>query len=167
MTKNGKSELLKDFFTVYSENMLNLGSPQYSFSFFENILTNLNKDNFQIFIVYYNNIAVAASICISFNDVMEVVWASSLPKYNYLSSNMLLYWEMIKYSINSKILKFSFGRSDPNSSQIRFKMQWGVELFPIIYLKSNESLISFNFFKKTYHFFGDFYQKKYQNTLVL
>ena len=128
MTKNGKSELLKDFFTVYSENMLNLGSPQYSFSFFENILTNLNKDNFQIFIVYYNNIAVAASICISFNDVMEVVWASSLPKYNYLSSNMLLYWEMIKYSINSKILKFSFGRSDPNSSQIRFKMQWGVEI---------------------------------------
>lgn len=157
---NGKSELLKDFFSVYSENMLNLGSPQYSYSFFENILTNLDPGNFQIFIIYYNNIAVAASICISFNDVIEVVWASSLPKYNYLSSNMLLYWEMIKYSINSKILKFSFGRSDSNSSQLRFKMQWGVELFPIFYLKSNESLISFNFLKKNLSIFWKFLPKK-------
>jgi len=160
ITTNGKSELLKDFFFVYSENMHNLGSPQYSYSFFENILTNLDPDNFQIFIVYYNDKAVAASICISFNDVMEVVWASSLSKYNYLSTNMLLYWEMIKFSINSKILKFSFGRSDPNSSQLRFKMQWGVELFPIIYLKSNESLISFNFLKKNLSFFWRFLPKK-------
>jgi serine/alanine adding enzyme len=160
VTTNGKSELLNDFFFIYSENMHNLGSPQYSYSFFENILTNLDPDNFQIFIIYYNDKAIAASICISFNNVMEVVWASSLPKYNYLSSNMLLYWEMIKYSINSKKLKFSFGRSDLNSTQLKFKMQWGVELFPIIYLKSKEGLISFNFLKKNLSLFWKYLPKK-------
>ncbi len=121
-SKIGGIELLDDFYDIYSKNMYDIGSPVYSKEFFNKFL--LSNIHSKIFVVNYNDSPVASSICVSFGKVNEVVWASSLKSFNYLSSNMFLYWKMIEYSISVNYSVFSFGRSDPKSSQLKFKKQW-------------------------------------------
>jgi hypothetical protein len=56
---------------------------------------------------------------------MEVPWASSLRRFNHLSPNMLLYWNMLKHSITKGFQVFDFGRSTRDSGTFSFKEQWG------------------------------------------
>jgi lipid II:glycine glycyltransferase (peptidoglycan interpeptide bridge formation enzyme) len=44
-----------------------------------------------------------------------------------MNPNMVLYWEMIKYSIDQKMKVFSFGRATKGSGSHKFKTQWGIE----------------------------------------
>lgn len=117
---------LDNFYEVYSENMHRLGSPVLSKSFFQNILETYD-DKASVFIVYYNNIIIGGSIVLSNGKLDEVCWASTSSEYNYLSTNMFLYWEMIKHSVENKMTIFSFGRSTKDSSTLKFKKQWGVD----------------------------------------
>ena len=61
---------------------------------------------------------------------------------------MVLYWEKISHAIKKKQETFSFGRSDVDSSQFKFKKQWGVETKEIIYLSSGNNLIGLPVLKK-------------------
>lgn len=40
---------------------------------------------------------------------------------------MLLYWEVLKLSIEQGAQSFDFGRSSKDASTLRFKKQWGAE----------------------------------------
>ena len=42
--------------------------------------------------------------------------------------NMLLYWEVIKYTIQQGFSHFDFGRSTIDSGTYRFKQQWGAQM---------------------------------------
>jgi hypothetical protein len=123
--KTGKQDLLSDFYLVYSKNMLNLGSPPLPQCFFANIFKYYTYGEAAITVVEYNNILVAAGFTISYLGFEEVCWASSNRKYNNKNFNMVLYWEMIKKSIETNNRYFSFGRSSKESNTLRFKIQWG------------------------------------------
>ncbi len=112
------------------------------------MLNNIPHNQSKVFLISLGDVLIGASICISYNSFTEVVWASTLRKYNYLSSNMVLYWEMISFSISDKQQIFSFGRSDEASTQLKFKKQWGVETSSIIYLNSENNLIRLSILKK-------------------
>jgi serine/alanine adding enzyme len=75
--------------------------------------------------VFHQTTPVAAGITIGNHDTVEVPWAASLKKYRKMSPNMLLYWEMMKYSILDGYLRFDFGRSSVDSGTYKFKAQWG------------------------------------------
>lgn len=138
----GGQELICDFWKIYSKNLHSIGSPSYSIEFFDDLFKNYDKNDIKIFIVKHNSIVVGSALYLSFNNFSEVILASTLRKYNYLSTNMMMYWEMISYSIDNKNSIFSFGRSDLNSSQLRFKKQWGIEKIPITFINSNEPTIN-------------------------
>ncbi len=152
--KYGGIELIDQFYLVYSKHMHALGSPSYSKSLFLDYM-NTFKNDAVIFLVKHKNINIACSLCLINKNQIEVILAASTRRFNYLSSNMFLYWEMIKYSIFNNISLFSFGRSDYNSSQLKFKKQWSDEYIDILQLNSNrfynlkvlKSLFSF-FYKK-------------------
>lgn len=121
---NGE-EYLDEFYDIYSTNMHRLGSPVLSKAFFSNLIKYYENGVAKIFIAYYENIPVAGSIVLSYHKLIEVGWASALNEYNRFNPNMVLYWEMIKYSIENRMEHFSFGRASRGSGSHKFKLQWG------------------------------------------
>ncbi|MDX9701525.1 MAG: FemAB family PEP-CTERM system-associated protein [Candidatus Auribacterota bacterium] len=120
----GGMDLLTDFYRVFSANMRDLGTPVWPKKLFYHILDQLSDLAF-ICVVYYKKTPVATGFLLGFGDTMEIPFASSLRKYNTLSPNMLLYWNVLEFSCSKKFKKFDFGRSSPDAGTYRFKEQWG------------------------------------------
>ncbi len=128
--KLAKDELLDDFYSVFSVNMRDLGTPVYSKNLFANMLKYCHKNSW-IVVAYKDGMPLAAGFLLGYKDVMEIPWASSLRQYNHLAANMLMYWHALKFAIEQGYKKFDFGRSSPDSGTFRFKRQWGAEPVPL------------------------------------
>ena len=126
----GGSELLQEFYSVFSANMRDLGSPVHSREFFFQILDHF-KTSGTIFLVRRDRTPLGGLMALSFNGAMYVPWASSLRKYAQFCPNMLLYWGIIEHSIKQGFTRFCFGRSTRGSGTYHFKRQWGAEEMPL------------------------------------
>jgi hypothetical protein len=124
ITISNNAESMALFYAVYCRNMLRLGSPPLSNSFFNNLLKEYKFGEVQIFLVKLEDQVIGGAVVLSYNNFVEDCWLSTLSKYNHLYTNLLLYWEMIKYSVEKEKKYFSFGRSTKNSSLLHFKRQW-------------------------------------------
>jgi len=123
--KSGGEDLLDDFYTVFTVNMRDLGTPPLPKDFFRNILQ-AYPENASISAVYSKEHKVAAaSFLIGFGDTMEIPWASALREFNKFSPNMLLYWESLRYSVEKGYKRFDYGRCTPDTGTYKFKKQWG------------------------------------------
>jgi FemAB-related protein (PEP-CTERM system-associated) len=122
----GGIELLDDFYTVFTRNMRDLGTPVYDRNFFQAILVTFPEQS-RILVATLENRPVAAGFLIGYRDKMEIPWASAIRDVNHLSINMFLYWEALRYSVNAGCRFFDFGRSTAGSGTYRFKQQWGAE----------------------------------------
>jgi FemAB-related protein (PEP-CTERM system-associated) len=123
-TKIGGLELLDDFYTVFSRNMKELGSPVHSKGIVKNVLGEFNEKS-RIVIVYKGKRPLAGSVVIGYRDILENPWASSLREFSKISPNMLLYWAMLVYGCDQKYKQFDFGRSSMGEGTYKFKEQWG------------------------------------------
>ncbi len=126
----GGSELIDDFYGVFSVNMRDLGSPVHSKPFFRQIIGHFGE-SVRIVTVRYRSQSVASALIFCFRDTVEVPWASSLKQYNSLSPNMLLYWSLLKFACDQGYRYFDFGRSTPGEGTARFKEQWGAKPHPL------------------------------------
>jgi len=122
----GGAELLDSFYDVLARNMRDLGSPVHSKRFFADILATF-PDRTRLLCVSLGSIPVAASLVIWHGDRIEVPWASALRAHNPLCPNVLLYWDMLRLSIERRFERFDFGRSTPHEGTFNFKQQWGAE----------------------------------------
>ena len=142
----GGEEYLKDFYAVFTRNMRDLGTPVYARSFFQHILNSF-PDACRIMVIRLDNKPVAAGFLIGHRDTLEIPWASTIRDVNYLSMNMLLYWEVLKYAIENNFRQFDFGRSSKDAGTYRFKQQWGAQprqLYWHYWLKQGATLPSLN-----------------------
>lgn len=143
----GKEEELDSFYTVFSINMRDLGTPVYSKKFFKDILTTF-PDSASICTVYAKDGNPAASgFLIGFKEMLEIPWASSLRRYNKQSPNMLLYWESLKFACDNGYKQFDFGRSTPGEGTYKFKKQWGarpLQLYWHYWLKNGRAMPELN-----------------------
>lgn len=126
-TLSGSSDLLDQFYYIYTKNMHRLGSPPLPKLFFSNLLLYTKEGESQIFITYYKNRPIGGGFVLSYGKFTEDCWLSSLSAYNNLYVTYQLYWEMIKWAIEKDDHYFSFGRSTVNSSLHKFKKQWKPE----------------------------------------
>ncbi len=122
----GESELLHDFYEVFSKNMRDLGTPVYDKRFFATIL-NTFPQAAKMCVVFYRHKPVAAGMLICFKDQIEMPLASSLREYNFLGANMMLYWSSLQYAADRGFKQFDFGRSTPHEGTYNFKEQWGAK----------------------------------------
>jgi FemAB-related protein (PEP-CTERM system-associated) len=120
----GGAERLADFYTVFTRNMRDLGTPVYGRVFFKEILQTFPK-NSRIVSVHLGGRPVAAAFLLGYKDTLEIPWASTIKDVNRLSINMLLYWEVLKFAVEQRYLFFDFGRSSQDSGTFHFKRQWG------------------------------------------
>lgn len=129
-TLTGSTELLNEFYAVYSRNMRDLGTPAYGKHFFADILKTFPQESF-ITVVRKDNQALAAGFLIGYNDKLEIPWASSLRKHNHLGANMFLYRSILSEAISRNYEYFDFGRSTKEANTYKFKKQWGAEEYPL------------------------------------
>ncbi|BBM85086.1 FemAB family XrtA/PEP-CTERM system-associated protein [Candidatus Uabimicrobium amorphum] len=126
----GGVTLLDDFYRVFAINMRDLGTPVWPKSLFRAVFTYF-PENTHICCVYHKDKVVAAGFLLGFRHTLEIPSASSLRKYNSLSPNMLLYWNVLKFACEKNYRFFDFGRSSRDSGPHRFKKQWGAAEVPL------------------------------------
>lgn len=124
--EEGGIELLDDFYSVFSRNMRDIGTPVFPKGLFHEMCDSF-PDATRIFVVRLGGKPCAAGITYGYRDRLEIPSASSLREYNRDSVNMLLYWSVIQYAIRRGYGQFDFGRSTVDTGTYRFKKQWGAE----------------------------------------
>lgn len=130
--KAGGVELLADFYSVFSENMRDLGSPVHAPELFQSLIGSETLRT-AIIVIYLHDKPVAAAVVLLHNETLYNPWASSLRSYRPFCPNMLLYWSMLEYAVNNHCKWFDFGRSSPNAPTCRFKVQWGAGMKPLVW----------------------------------
>jgi FemAB-related protein (PEP-CTERM system-associated) len=121
-----EQQFIDEFYTVFSENMLRLGSPVHSKKWIESICEQY-KDQCIIAVVKSDGVPVGAGIVLFSNEKACIPWASTRAEYNRLSPNMMLYWALLKFVTEKGCKEFDFGRSTFNEGTFRFKQQWGAK----------------------------------------
>ncbi len=124
--KIGGIDIIDDFYSVFSCNMRDLGTPVYTKRLFKTILEAF-PEKAHIIVVYVGDVPAAAAFLIGYRQTIEIPWASSARKYNRFGVNMKLYWEVLKFSILQGYNVFDFGRSTIDGPTYKFKKQWGAE----------------------------------------
>ncbi|MCC6221527.1 MAG: FemAB family PEP-CTERM system-associated protein [Deltaproteobacteria bacterium] len=136
-TSSNRLDLLEDFYSVFSQNMRDLGTPVYPKSLFYNSMKFFGSKA-RCIVIKQENKPLAAAITIGHQRAVEIPWASSLRMANKLSPNMLLYWQVIKTACEDGYKIFDFGRCSPDSGTYHFKAQWGATPLPLHwYIKQN------------------------------
>src|SRR3989339_55933 len=129
--QSGGSELLNEFYRLFSENMRDLGSPVHSRSWIKQILCRF-KNKAVLFIVKMpDQTPAAGGILLCHPRAVSVPWASSLRRFNSWNPNMMLYWAFLKFASDNKYPFFDFGRSTPGEGTFGFKKQWGATPSPL------------------------------------
>lgn len=123
---------LPEFYSIYSRHIKTLGTPVHSFLFFQKIIEYL-KDSTDILTVRINDKVIGAMFITKFNGFISDPWAASLKKFLPYNPNMLMYWEILKYSCDNGYKIFDFGRSQIYSGTYKFKSQWGAIPVPLEY----------------------------------
>jgi hypothetical protein len=136
-SKNGGPELLGDFYSVYSRNMLRLGSPVLPLKLFRNILEGYHGGTARVVCVYIDNKPVGAGFLMSYAGFFENTWFSTLSNYNHLYPAQLLHHEMIGLAVQEGGHTYSFGRSTAGSGVHEFKRRWN----------TNETIVYWNYDK--------------------
>jgi FemAB-related protein (PEP-CTERM system-associated) len=125
----GGRELLGEFYSVFSRNMRDLGTPVYGFGFFGSILAQF-AGSAELCVIRAGSEPAAAALLLHGKGVSEVPSASCLREHNATCANMLMYWNLLDRAIQRGQAVFDFGRSTADSGTFKFKKQWGAEPEP-------------------------------------
>ena len=115
----------ESFYRVFAHNMRDLGTPVLPRKFFDRVAAEFGDG--VLFGTVYTNAGepVAVACCFHWRNELEVMWASSIRRFNRSAPNMLLYASLMEQAIVRGVSVFNFGRSAPGSPTHRFKQQWG------------------------------------------
>jgi FemAB-related protein (PEP-CTERM system-associated) len=123
---------LDTLYRLYCLNKRKLGSPVYPKSFFKNLIEEFQKNSW-IMTVYFKNIPVSSVIYFYFKDTCFPYFSGYNPKYLYTYANNVLYYELMKESMQRGYKNFDFGRSRVNSGPGAFKKNMGFEPIHLYY----------------------------------
>ena len=155
---HGGEELLPEFYSVFSRNMRDLGTPVYGAGLFAAALRQFpltptphpqgargirfsprplgvrgRGEGAELFVVRSERKPVAAALLLHGQGVTEVPSASALRQYNPTCANMLLYWKLLERAVERGQAVFDFGRSTIDGNTYRFKKQWGATPAPAVW----------------------------------
>jgi len=142
----GREENLDQFYSVFSINMRDLGTPVWTKELFRNILTYF-PDKSEIALVRLKDKIIGGGLILYFKNMLTVPSASSLGSYLSYCPNNILYWEIIQRGCLKGFKKFDLGRSTWNSGTFNFKSQWvkePTELYWQYFLNETKDLPELN-----------------------
>ena len=127
---SGGVGLVDEFYSVFAQNMRDLGTPVYARRLFTETLR-LFPQRARVCVVRQDDRPLAAAVTVTFRDTVLVPWASSLREARHLCANTLLYWTMLEQATVSGARLFDFGRSSGGGGVNQFKLQWGAIATPL------------------------------------
>ena len=124
------AELVPEFWEVYTRKMRELGSPGHSARLFRRVVE-LFPGETDVLVLRLGGKCVAGAILLQDREAVVIPWAATLSEVNPLSLNMLLYFEALSRAVERGAARFDFGRTDADSTQLKFKLQWGGSAKPL------------------------------------
>lgn len=115
---------LAQFYSVYSENMRDLGSPTHSFGFFKSIASHL-KGCLKLIMIRHKGQTIASGMAFTFRGTMSLPWTGATIAARPVYGTNAMYWAGISLGIEQRCHTFDFGRSTFGSGIYEFKRQWG------------------------------------------
>jgi len=131
-------DAIASFYAVFSRNMLRLGSPVHSLSWFKE-LSKAYGDKMLVGLVFKDKQPVGGGIVLVQGKQACIPWASTLEEYNKLAPNMLLYWTLLAKVNDLGCTQFDFGRSTLGEGTFRFKKQWGAVPHHLIWRNESQT----------------------------
>lgn len=129
--RSGHGEM-PEFFDVFHKHMRVLGSPAHSKVFYQNVLKYLGE--YASFIVVRDGEELAAgALLFEVNGTAMNYHTVSLRDFNRRCPNYFLYWHMIKEASERGNHHFDMGRSEAESSNLKFKKNWGAAVVDLSY----------------------------------
>ena len=117
---------VKEFYSIYSERMIDKNIRLHSIEYFYNIIKYL-PNNVQIFIAKRNENIIGGMFLINNSDYGIYIYGGSRIIKKQTSPNQLLLWSMVKYCINQGIKQIDLGESVPGTGVHNFKLWFGGE----------------------------------------
>lgn len=117
------AEAVGAFYSVFSMNMRNLGTPVYPQSWFENLFKKFPNE---IKILNLNEAGktVASALVSIYRDTVELPWAATLPESRDKFSPLLQYWTLLEWALENGYKRVDLGRCTPGSGNHEFKKRW-------------------------------------------
>jgi hypothetical protein len=111
------------------------GLPPQPQVWFRNVVECLG-DRLLIRIASKDGQPVAGIVTIQHKDTLVYKYGASDSRFNNLGGNSLLFWRSIQDAKRDGLVKFDFGRSEPdNSGLVTFKENWGAVSMPLEYYR--------------------------------
>lgn len=119
----GRGEMVDTFYSSFSRNMRDLGTPVYPKGWFENLCHRL-PDDVEIVTVWDGTRSVGAGLTISHGQTLELPWSSTLRESRKKYSAVLMYWALQERALQNGYRYVDLGRSSPGSGTHQFKQHW-------------------------------------------
>lgn len=123
---------MEPFYEVFHRHMKDLGSPAHALRFYQEILEHLGE-RVEFLVARDGEDLAAGALLFWVNDTAMNLHTVSLRKYNRRCPNYLVYWKMLEKSCARGCLWFDMGRSEANSSVMRFKENWSPQVTELHY----------------------------------
>lgn len=124
------NDRLRAFYDVYAESVRNLGTPVYSFRYFENLVAAFGE-RCKLLLIEFEGKVIAAVLSFFYRDQVLPYYGGALKDYLHFAPNDFMYWELMRYAAANGCRIFDFGRSKEGTGPYHFKRHWGFEPKPI------------------------------------
>lgn len=123
---------LNEFYQVYASSVHNLGTPVYSFEYFQKILGSFG-DRCKIFLIDHEQRAIAGVMVFFFKDQVLPYYGGAIREQFQMAPNDFMYWQLMRYGAAHGYKIFDFGRSKQGTGSFNFKRHWGFNPRPLPY----------------------------------
>jgi FemAB-related protein (PEP-CTERM system-associated) len=123
---------LREWYDVYAESVRNLGTPVYSYAYFQSLVDSFGQQC-KVLLVEFKDKVVAAVLTFFYKDQILPYYGGALREYFHLATNDFMYWELMSYGAANGYRIFDFGRSKKGTGSFDFKKHWGFEPRPLPY----------------------------------
>jgi FemAB-related protein (PEP-CTERM system-associated) len=127
-----ENDRLREWYAVYAASVRNLGTPVYSYKYFQKLLTRF-QTQCKILLVQYERNIIAGVFSFFFKDQVLPYYGGALREYFHLAPNDFMYWELLSYGAANNYRIFDFGRSKQGTGSFDFKRHWGFQPRPLTY----------------------------------
>ena len=117
------AEAIGSFYSVFSTNMRNLGTPVYPQSWFDNFFKKFPNE-IKILNLNEGKKTVASAFVSIYRDTVELPWAATLAESREKFSPLLQYWTLLEWALENGYKRVDLGRCTPGSGNHEFKKRW-------------------------------------------
>jgi FemAB-related protein (PEP-CTERM system-associated) len=124
---------LRNFFSLYADNMHRHGTPPLSLGFFAALRSEFGADCEVLTVFDARGTAVSSVLSFYFRDEVMPYFAGDIAAARELAANDFKYWELMRTSCERGCRTFDYGRSKRGTGSFDFKKNWGFPPQPLHY----------------------------------